>query len=254
LIESGFRGTHSFGRRRANTLASVSAPLFATCNNNTSMKSTVHALFRNNKVAFVMTTHANCHHPNTTNSSFDPTLIGTLLLHPEYDFALFTDCMPDINAALNVTSYAKPELGDNLSAYGFGKSGHLWDGFLSRIAKHQDGYTNCSKVLASHWTGKTRICSGELIAQGHQHEGMSGAAVLNSCGYVGMAHAADISGTTKIANFAAIVPASVILDFFDKHAHSLPTLQQCNMRVEEPPLAGFICHEPTPGVCVALDP
>ena len=248
-LESGFQGVHSFGRRRAATLASVSASASDPCNMN--MISTVHALFRNSKVAFVMTPHANCN-LNDSNPSYDPTFNGAVLLHPEYDFAFLTGCFSGIEAALNVTSYAKPELGDNLSAFGFGNSGLLWEGVLSRVATSQDTYPNCSSKLASHWTGKTRICRGELIAQGHQHEGMSGAAVLNSCGYVGLAHAARLPDTTKMASFAAIIPARVIIDFFDKHAHSLPTLQQCKMRVEEPPLAGFVCHEPRPGICAAL--
>ena len=243
-IKRGFQGVHSFGRRRVAALEGVSSEIIFACN--TSARLTSHALFRNNRVAIVVTPHVIC--PDNILASFDPTFSGKALLHPVYDFALLNDCnASSIKAALNVTSYAKPKLGDSLSAYGFGEVASVWEGILSRVATPRVEHENCTAVLARHWAGNNRICSGELVAQGHQHEGMSGAAVLNSCGYVGVAHAI----TNNKANFAFIVPASAIVAFFDKHAHSLPTLQQCGMRVEEPPLAEFVCHEPSQGVCTA---
>jgi len=186
---------------------------------------TLHALVRNGRVATIIT-------PHIKSSGLN----GSVLLHPWYDFGIFTDCVSDLETALNVSEYAIPELGDGLIAYGYGVSASVWKGTMSRVAR-TPGASNCSQTNASHWTGETRLCDGDLIAQGHQHEGMSGAAVLNGCGYVGTAHAALIRPENKLANFALIIPAKAILDFIDLRSKDLPTLQKCNMQVTTPPVA-----------------
>ena len=116
--------------------------------------------------------------------------------------------------ALDVTFYLVPNLGDDVLAYGIGVYAYVWVG---SIAREVYGIFNCSSRTASHWTGATRICDGEFLAQGHQHEGMSGAAVLNGCGYLGMAHAAQMPSASKLANFAALIPASEIIKFIDQN-------------------------------------
>lgn len=110
---------------------------------------------------------------------------------------------------------------------------------MSRVARVPSA-ENCTLAPARHWQGVTRICDGEFIAQGHQHEGMSGSAVLNGCGYVGVAHAARIPAGTRLANFAAIIPAKAVIDFIDLHASKLPTLADCGMQAVLPPVAVFV--------------
>ena len=80
---------------------------------------------------------------------------------------------------------------------------------------------------------------------------MSGAPVLNGCGYVGTAHASIGPDSSKLANFAAIIPAAVIFDFIDLHLGKLPTLEQCGLQAEAPPVARFVdCSARQLDVCL----
>ena len=49
---------------------------------------------------------------------------------------------------------------------------------------------------------------------------MSGGAVSNGCGYIGMAHMVDLSD--GFANYVHIIPAKITIDFANKHLHKLP--------------------------------
>ena len=171
-------------------------------------------------------------------------------MHPEFDFAVFTTCPRASAKALNVSAFAVPELGDDLLVYGFGVVGSVWEGVMFRVAKMPNA-VNCSLNPAQHWSGETRICAGEFIAQGHQHEGMSGSAVLNGCGYVGTAHATNTPVGTQRANFAVIIPAMVIFEFIDLHADKLSTLEDCKLQPQMPPVAGFVeCSDRHFPVCL----
>ena len=197
----------------------------------------MHALLIHGKVATIFTPHAKM---SPKDIDKNPELTN-VLLHPEFDFAILPICPPSalISVALNVSEYAIPALGDERIVYGHGASASVWTGIVSRVANFEN-FVNCSITPAQHWSGVTRICAGELIAQGHQHEGMSGAPVLNGCGYVGTAHAAVMPDESKLANFAAITPAAVIFDFIYLHSDKLPTLATCGLHAEAPPVARFV--------------
>jgi hypothetical protein len=62
---------------------------------------------------------------------------------------------------------------------------------------------------------------------------MSGGAVLNGCGYVGMTHAK----TSGEVNFALIISAADIMHFIDLHLNELPKLAHCNQSILVPPVA-----------------
>ena len=197
---------------------------------------TLHALLRKGKVATIFTPHLNL----SAAGIFTIPGPEQVLLHPGFDFAILTKCpSASISSALNVSAYAIPELGDELIVYGHGDSASVWTGFVSRVAT-SPSFVNCSVTPAQHWSGVTRICAGELIAQGHQHEGLSGAPVLNGCGYVGTAHAAVVPDRSTLENSAGIIPASFIFDFIDEHIDKLPTLEDCKLLAEVPPVASFV--------------
>ena len=229
VVKGGFQDLHSFSRRRVQILTRITTRVLIE---NNVFIGTGHTLLRNGKLAIIFTPHIKINYNITS-------LYTNVLLHPEYDFAIITSCPADTKYALDVTSYAVPELGDGLIVYGHGNTASVWKGIMSRVAKVPYA-ANCSLVPAQHWSGDTRICDGEYIAQGHQHEGMSGSAVLNGCGYVGMAHAVDRPDETKLASFAAIVRSEDIVSFMDSHADKLPTLGDCGMQAVLPPVARFV--------------
>ena len=78
-----------------------------------------------------------------------------------------------------------------------------------------------------HWNGTTGICKGEYVTQGAQHAGGSGSAVVNGCGYVGMAHAVGTS-SDKI-HFAALVPTEAIRTLMAKNIHTFSIAEDCNI-------------------------
>ena len=87
--------------------------------------------------------------------------------------------------ALNVNTYAEPQLGDDILAYGFGDTANVWKGTLAGIqAKGNDS-------AAVHWEELPKVGTGEYIVQAAQHQGQSGGPAVNGCGYVGLAHAAE---------------------------------------------------------------
>jgi len=139
---------------------------------------------------------------------------------------------------LDISSVYKPSLGDEIISYGFGNKARVWQGLVADYSTKD----NCSSA-AAHWTGNARECDGEIVAQGHQHAGMSGAPVLNGCGYVGMAHLMF----TGPANYASVISAPVTVDFIEQNLSKLPTLAYCGQRALAPPLAAFAnCATKTP--------
>ena len=153
-----------------------------------------------------------------------------------YDLALDTTCDPNSHFALDISHIATPQLGDELIAFGYGNDAHVWQGTVSLFESHMD----CSAHPAMHWTGETRVCNGEIMAQGHQHEGMSRAPVLNGCGYIGMAHCARKPSSSQLANFAGIIPAAAIQAFIEKHLSKLHTLEVCKKSDVSAPTAPLV--------------
>jgi hypothetical protein len=230
---SVFQDLHSYSRRRVSTLKKSVGSAELTVGDKKVQFGTSHALLRKGKVATIFSPHLNL-------SAVGIFLIPHVLPHPRFDFAILTICpSASISSALNVSAYAIPELGDELIVYGHGDSASVWTGIVSREAT-SPSFVNCSVTPAQQWSGVTRICAGELIAQGHQHEGLSGAPVLNGCGYVGTAHAAVVPDRSTLENSAGIIPASFIFDFIDEHIDKLPTLDGCKLQAEAPPVASFV--------------
>jgi hypothetical protein len=231
---------HFFNRIRIEVLQNVSENFVHCLSSDGSLMyhGTRHAVVYEGRVATLFTPHSNC----LNSHEFSPTNHGNFILHPLFDLAIDTDCLPT-PSALDLTSVFVPSLGDEIIAFGFGVTANVWQGLVAGFTRNRI----CSSP-ATHWNSTlTRVCNGEIIAQGHQHAGMSGAPVLNGCGYVGMAHAVNSKLNAITAIFAYVIPASVIIDFIKEHHSRLPTLKNCNQSAVAPPLAAFAnCATKTP--------
>ena len=202
--------------------------------------STSRTLTYKGKVVTVFTPHADC----LNSYAFSPTNNGSYILDDTFDLAIDLRCSPTTSAALDISSIFVPSLGDEIIAFGFGVTALVWEGLVAGFLSQK---MDCSSK-ATHWNKtSTRVCFGEIVAQGHQHEGMSGAAVLNGCGYVGMAHAVNKKTNASEANFAYVIPASAIVRLIEQNLDKLPTIENCRKRSVVPPLAALAnCSTMTP--------
>ena len=190
---------------------------------------TRHTVVYKGKVATVFTPHADC----LNSHAFSPTNNGNYILDDIFDLAIDIRCS-NTSAALDISSVYEPSLGDEIITFGYGDTALVWQGVVSARVKNK-----CVSP-AMHWgNGTVRFCSGEIIAQGHQHAGMSGAPVLNGCGYVGVAHAVNDKTNAPDANFAVIIPAYAVTRLIKKNLDRLPTLADCGQTALAPPLAAL---------------
>ena len=224
---------HFFNRIRIDVLRNVSGKFSHCINPDGSPKhyGTRHTVVYKGRVATLFTPHSDC----LNSHAFSPTNNGNYILHPTLDLAIDLSCLPTSSSpsALDISSVFVPSLGDEIIAFGFGETAFVWQGL---VAAFTSAHWKCSSK-ATHWEGTTsvRICTDEIVAQGHQHAGMSGAPVLNGCGYVGMAHAM----TTSYASYAYVIRASDIITFIEHNHSQLPTLADCGQSAVAPPLAAF---------------
>jgi hypothetical protein len=186
---------------------------------------TRHTVVYEGRVASVFTPHSDCRNSH----AFSPTNNGNYILDDMLDLAIDIRCS-NTSAALDISSVYEPSLGDEIITFGYGDTALVWQGVVSARAKE------ICVGPATHWgNGSVRACKDEIIAQGHQHAGMSGGPVLNGCGYVGMAHAM----TNTYSNFAYIIPAYDVTRLIKKNVGRLPTLADCGQTALAPPLAAL---------------
>ena len=225
LIE-GFSRIHSFGRDRISTLRKATHRLNLPNFCNGSL--TRHTVYFGGLLAEVFSPHFDC------SSDFDlENILLNVITHDHYDLALITGC-PTTEYAINITNLADPQLGDSVVSFGYGETAKAWSGTISDVEHPGE----LEQVV--HWQGGTnaKVSFIEYIAQSAQHFGMSGAAVVNGCGYLGMTHIVLQSGS---ANFAAIVPGFVIADLMLEHAYRLSNVSQCtSLKIVDIPVMPFI--------------
>ena len=225
ITYQGFQSTYTFDRERVEDLRSACTHVHYCGGSGTQL-----TLFYKGRVASVFTPHTKC-----TNLAF--TENASFIFHEKYDLALDITCDTNPLYALDISEIATPLIGDGVIAFGYGDAADSWKGIVAGFQSRM----NCTDDNpAKHWTGETRMCDGEIMAQGHQHEGMSGAPVLNGCGYIGMAHCALTPYSSKLANFAGIIPAAAIQAFLEVNLSKLPTLEECNKTVISPLIAPFV--------------
>jgi hypothetical protein len=244
FFTTAFSDSHFFNRNRVEKLQEVSANFVHCSNSDGSPKysATSHRLAYKGKTVTVFTPHSDC----LNSDAFSPTNNGAYILDDTFDLGIDIRCSPSssTSSALDISSIFLPSLGDEIIAFGFGVTAFVWQGLVAAFLSTN---VDCSSN-ATHWNStSTRVCSGEIVAQGHQHHGMSGAAVLNGCGYVGMAHAVNKKTNASEANFAYIIPASAIVRLIEQNLDKLPTLEKCGKRSFVPPIATLAnCATKTP--------
>jgi chaperonin cofactor prefoldin len=222
---TAFSDSHFFNRNRVEMMQNVSEQ-FVFCPKNSGTR---HTVVYDGRVATVFTPHLDC----LNSHAFSPTNNGNYILDDMYDLAIDIRCS-NTSAALDISSVYEPSLGDEIITFGYGDTALVWQGVVSARVKNK-----CVSP-AIHWgNGTVRFCSGEIVAQGHQHAGMSGAPVLNGCGYVGVAHAVNDKTNAPDANFAVIVPAYDVIRLIKKNLGRLPTLADCGQTALAPPLAAL---------------
>jgi hypothetical protein len=230
---NAFSDSHFFNRNRVEILRRVSEK-FVACPEHSG---TSHTVAYKGRVATVFTPHSDC----LDSQAFSPTNDDNYILDDIFDLAIDLRCS-NTSAALDISSVYEPSLGDEVITFGYGSSGLVWQGVVSARVE--------SKCVdpAIHWgNGTVRFCSGEIVAQGHQHGGMSGAPVLNGCGYIGMAHGVNTKTNLHNANFAFIIPAYGVTRLIKKNLGKLPTLAECRQSALAPPLAALTnCATKTP--------
>ena len=212
-----FTSLHNFGRERAAILERASSRINFDKYNCTG-SATRHAFYLNGKVGQFFAPHFICSTGFEENLPED--ISNGIITHPYYDVGIILQC-PVSKSAVNISSYTVAKLGDDVISYGFGDIAESWKGSIS-----SEGYTSSEHELykSHHWSGSANIGSGEVIIQAFQQEGMSGAAVSNGCGYLGMSHAVRVG---SFASFASIIPAEILGIFAIDHWSKLINLEDC---------------------------
>jgi len=218
LTLRGFKEQHDHNVDRSQALAQCTAKV-RICDETL----TGHAVFIDGRVTFVTVAHANC-------SGQQP---GDYHHCPGLDAAMGLAC-PTALAALDISNANPPlRIGDSVVAYGFGTQARFWSGY---VAGNVPG-----TARGSPWSGtgggNVTVHPNEMTFQGDQHPGMSGAGVLNGCGYVGMAHATFPAPP----HYAIIIPAKEIVDCLRHNIWRLQEAAACpNVQVTQIPRA-IIC-------------
>ena len=220
MIES-FRNTHFLGRSKVKILKNSTGEVISPCDQH----ATYHTVYYDGYVVALFNPHMEC-------STFE-----NVILHPYYDLGILLDRKYSLPYAIDISIGASPELGDDVMAYGHGVRAKIWGGKISDFIEKGECDT-----LAKHFNGSTRICAGEWIIQAHQHPGMSGSAVANGCGYLGIAHAVvtfeDSNDVT--ANFASVIGIKTIQQFISDSKDKLVKHQDTSIVINELPFASFV--------------
>ena len=216
LITTGFTEMHEFNHNRVEIAKKNTSPCSFEnihCNGT----ATKFAVFHKGKICEIFAPHFPCKNTSAMkhNSNF--------ITHKYYDLAILRSC-PQSSYALNISSYASPRVGDSVISYGFGSSANFYQGYLASVDDGSACNYRVNNEYEHHWIKNSDICYGEYIIQAHQHQGMSGSPVINSCGLVGMSHAVNIN---NMANFAAVIPAAVINEFILDNSDKLLSLSHC---------------------------
>ena len=198
LITDSFTKSHYFDRARVTSLKNSTMKFSTRCD----YVSTIHTVYFDGCVVSLFTPHMTCGIEDIS------------ILHPIYDLGLLPSKHLLSKSAIDITLGASPHLGDSVISYGFGETVSIWKGYVSHFS------ANVCNTPATHFNGTTRVCDGEMLMQGEQHAGMSGSAVINGCGYLGIAHAMVFT-RERSSNFAAVINFTVIRNFITDNKHNL---------------------------------
>lgn len=147
----------------------------------------------------VSVSHYNC------SSDGPPSYV---LACPKVDIALFDHC-PSSGYALNGDMHTNILLGDEVVSYGFSKFSKAWKGMLlSEVGKDESNFPP--------FQGLSNVPADAYMFSGLQDRGMSGGAVVNSYGLVGLASTAFF-GSTNV-RYSGVIPLSYVFRCVEKYA------------------------------------
>jgi hypothetical protein len=231
-VKLGFSSMHGFGRSRVSTMKEVSQQL-SFKGIDCAGTSTRHAVYFHGKVVQVAVAHHNC------SEEARKTLknVSNILTHSSLDLLLFLDCpnTEDVTkGALNISSYTKPQLGDDVVGFGFGKVANVWKGTVAVIEDEV-------KVKPfGKWKGVTssKASRDEYLITTYPQDCQNGAATANGCGYIGMAHA--VVASILPVHYVLVIKAEAITKFITLHFDKLKSVEECGTRVVNMPVMPFI--------------
>ena len=215
-IRDGFRDMRNFGRDRIRVLKLVTHE-FSLTRYGCIGSSTRHGFYLGGYVGEIVAPHLDCERVSDGNFSM---INASFITHPTKDLGILIGC-PRGDYILNISQSVTPELGDEIVSFGYGNFGQAWKGTFSKVHK------SSGDSPRTQWRPNGDATDGEYIVQSAQHDGMSGAATSNGCGYLGMARA---NQPDRIANLALIIAADHIKKFIYKNRDRLMTLDDCTTR------------------------
>ena len=217
IMTEGFNSNNLLGRSKVKVLKNSTGEVVSPCGHH----STYHTVYYDGYVVALFNPHMAC--PTFKN----------VILHRYYDLGILLDRKYLLPYAIDISIGDTPELGDDVIAYGYGDRAKVWGGKISDLIEKDECVTP-----ASHFSGTTRVCLYEYIVQGGQQKGMSGSAVANGCGYLGIAHAVLLSELSN-GSYAGVIGVKIIRQFISDNKHLLVKHDNTSIIVNQLPFAPF---------------
>jgi hypothetical protein len=162
-----------------------------------------------------------------------------LLVCPGVDIVLTRDC-PRLPTILNGSVTARQRAGDTVVVYGFYSPPTLPIVSLSYVGNLGEPFGR-NETSFQPFTDKLNIpTDARMVSGAIQAAGLSGSAVLNGLGLVGVAVASGINQGLPTA--AYVIPVKYIEECVAHHAHRLKRLSECGHvnEVLSPPRLGVV--------------
>ena len=185
-LNEGFREIHNFGADRASLLENCSEATFVG-----TLGFTSHAVYYKDYVTMVS---VSARHMQAFQAEPGALAVwnASRVACPDnaLDISLSKHC-PTTAEAIEITSDQALRGGDQVVTHGYGDYSRVWTGHLSGVLGSSVYQELVQKGLP--------VVSGEMFFTGLQQPGMSGAAILNGCSYVGVAHIAAMGNSLALA-------------------------------------------------------
>ena len=223
-LNEGFREIHNFGADRASLLENCSEATFVG-----TLGFTSHAVYYKDYVTMVS---VSARHLQAFQAEPGALAVwnASRVACPDnaLDISLSKHC-PTTAEAIEITSDQALRAGDQVVTHGYGDYSKVWTGYLSGVLGSSFYQELVQKGLP--------VVSGEMFFTGLQQPGMSGAAILNGCSYVGVAHIAAMGNSLALA-----IPSQLVKVCMEANARLLKRSSQCPLVTRRLPPSGVLCR------------
>ena len=237
MLHSNFKAVYDYDNERVTVLEQVSYQrrLLNSAGCLQESTTTVVGLSIDGIMTDITVSHANC------SGNIPPHFIPC----ENVDLALSTDC-PRMGSVLDGSVASSLKLGDSVIAYGFGVIS-TWKGLLVRNYRSKEQ----SNIGHNALEGIGNVPSDSFVMAGDPVKGMSGAAVLNHEGLVG------IAVNYPVDRFITVVSMNQVSKCVVQHRAVLKRNDECKRNVVKAPVAlgvydTFVRLSKLPGVFLAL--